>query len=74
MKPDFRAISDFRKDNPKAIKGVFRQFVHFCEYEGTKQTNDIGQLTPRVQKAKEIFKANRLETSTIKAMKAVAAS
>lgn len=31
LKPDFRTISDFRKDNPKAIKGVFRQFVYFCD-------------------------------------------
>jgi len=28
--PDFRCISDFRKDNAKAIKGVFREFVKLC--------------------------------------------
>jgi hypothetical protein len=28
--PDFRTISDFRKDNCKAIKNVFRAFVKVC--------------------------------------------
>lgn len=28
--PDFRTISDFRKDNPKAIKNVFKAFVKLC--------------------------------------------
>jgi len=28
--PDFRTISDFRKDNSKAIRNVFRAFVKLC--------------------------------------------
>lgn len=28
--PDFRCIADFRKNNAKAIKGVFREFVTLC--------------------------------------------
>ena len=36
--PDFRTIADFRKDNPKAIKNVFKEFVRLCVklnlYEG----------------------------------------
>ncbi len=28
--PDFRCIADFRKDNAKAIKAVFREFVRLC--------------------------------------------
>ena len=28
--PDFRTISDFRKDNPKALKKVFKEFVRLC--------------------------------------------
>lgn len=28
--PDFRTIADFRKDNPKAIKKVFKEFVKTC--------------------------------------------
>jgi transposase len=32
--PDFRCIADFRKDNAKAIKGVFREFVKLCNKAG----------------------------------------
>lgn len=28
--PDFRTISDFRKDNAKALRNVFREFVKLC--------------------------------------------
>lgn len=30
LEPDFRTISDFRKHNSKALKGVFREFVGVC--------------------------------------------
>ena len=30
LTPDFRTISDFRKDNAKALKNVFRAFVKLC--------------------------------------------
>jgi len=30
LTPDFRTISDFRKDNAKAIKNVFKAFVRLC--------------------------------------------
>lgn len=30
LEPDFRTISDFRKHNSKALKGVFREFVGIC--------------------------------------------
>jgi transposase len=30
LKPDFKTIADFRKDNSKALKGVFRQFTKLC--------------------------------------------
>ena len=30
LTPDFRTISDFRKDNTKAIRNVFRAFVKLC--------------------------------------------
>lgn len=32
--PDFRCIADFRKDNAKAIKGVFCEFVKLCNKAG----------------------------------------
>jgi hypothetical protein len=31
LRPDFKTITDFRKDNRKAFKGVFRQFVLLCK-------------------------------------------
>ena len=31
LKPDFKTIADFRKDNPAAIKGVFKQFNMLCK-------------------------------------------
>lgn len=27
LKPDFRTISDFRKDNTKSLNGVFKEFT-----------------------------------------------
>lgn len=32
--PDFRTVSDFRKDHPKALKNVFRSFVRLCDSMG----------------------------------------
>jgi transposase len=34
LKPDFKTIADFRKDNGAAIKGVCRQFIVFCRQAG----------------------------------------
>lgn len=31
LKPDFKTIADFRKDNRKALKKVFREFVLLCK-------------------------------------------
>ena len=31
LKPDFKTIADFRKDNSDALKGVFRQFSLLCK-------------------------------------------
>lgn len=31
LKPDFKTIADFRKDNPDALKGVFKQFTMLCK-------------------------------------------
>ena len=30
LKPDFKTIADFRRDNRKAFKAVFREFVSLC--------------------------------------------
>src|SRR5215467_8679218 len=34
LRPDFKTIADFRKDNRKAFKGVFRQFTFLCKAMG----------------------------------------
>lgn len=31
LRPDFKTITDFRKDNRQAFRGVFRQFVMVCK-------------------------------------------
>lgn len=31
LRPDFKTIADFRKDNRQAFRGVFRQFVLLCK-------------------------------------------
>jgi transposase len=31
LQPDFRTISDFRKENAKALRQVFREFVRLCD-------------------------------------------
>lgn len=31
LRPDFKTIADFRKDNRQAFKGVFRQFTVLCQ-------------------------------------------
>ena len=31
LRPDFKTISDFRKDNKSALKGVFKEFVVLCK-------------------------------------------
>ncbi|WP_408606558.1 hypothetical protein [Anaerovirgula multivorans] len=31
LSPDFRTISDFRKDNKKALKNVFKEFNRLCD-------------------------------------------
>ena len=37
LTPDFRTIADFRKDNAKALKNVFRAFVKICMKLGLYQ-------------------------------------
>lgn len=31
LKPDFKTIADFRKDNRDAIKGIFKEFILLCK-------------------------------------------
>jgi transposase len=39
--PDFRCIADFRKENAKAIKAVFREFVKLCNKAGLLSTEAV---------------------------------
>jgi transposase len=34
LRPDFKTIADFRKDNPEALRNVFKEFVLFCHKMG----------------------------------------
>ena len=34
LRPDFKTIADFRKDNGKAIKSACQSFIHFCRDAG----------------------------------------
>ncbi len=60
LKPDFKTIADFRRDNRKAFRSVFRQFVRLCQeldlygrellaVDGTriKAVNDKAVISPR---------------------------
>jgi len=41
MQPDFRTISDFRKDNPKLVKNMFKQITKFAHREGLIDLNHL---------------------------------
>ncbi len=47
LMPDFKTIADFRKNNPKAIKNVCRQFVMVC-----RQLNLFTEAMVRTQAAR----------------------
>ena len=39
--PDFRTISDFRKDNLAALTGLFRQVLELCQRAGLVEMGDV---------------------------------
>ena len=39
LRPDFKTIADFRKDNKKALKKVFRDFTELCDDWGYSVKN-----------------------------------
>ena len=66
LTPDFRTIADFRKNNPEAIKGVFRAFVRFCDDAGLykKELIAIDGTKVRAQNASDRDrKSTRLNSS-----------
>ena len=40
--PDFRTISDFRKDNLAALSGLFLQVLLLCQHEGLVKLGHVG--------------------------------
>ena len=73
--PSYHTIADFRKDNPKALKGVFREFVLLCKKleligDGIKAV-DGAFLKANASKNQLIMKKN-LEKDLIKIEKYLA--
>ncbi len=42
LQPDFRTISDFRKDNPQALKKLFKSFLKYCHELGLLSLETVG--------------------------------
>jgi radical SAM protein with 4Fe4S-binding SPASM domain len=64
LMPHYHTIADFRKDNPKALKGVFAAFTQFCMdmslIEGKKLAFDGTKIRAQ-NNQKNNFNAARLE-------------
>ena len=82
--PDFRTISDFRKDNIVCIKGVFRKFVGLCKgldliggelvgVDGTK-LRAVNSKSRNFNKAKLMYRIRRLELHIAEYLKELEAS
>ena len=59
LTPDFRTISDFRKNNPELVKEVFKQTVGFAKQEGML---DLTHLATDGSKIKANASSNRVVT------------
>jgi len=42
LAPDFKTIADFRKDNKKGTKNVFKEFLFFCKTAGLLSLSKVG--------------------------------
>jgi transposase len=64
LRPDFKTITDYRKDNRKAFKGVFRQFVMLCKGLGLVGGELVavdGSKFKAVNSGQRNFNRNKLE-------------
>ena len=64
LRPDFKTITDFRKDNRKAFRGVFRQFVLLCKGLGLVGGELVavdGSKFKAVNSGQRNFSQNKLE-------------
>jgi transposase len=64
LRPDFKTIADFRKDNRKSFRGVFRQFVFLCRGMGLLGGDLVavdGSKFKAVNSGQKNFSAQKLE-------------
>ncbi len=64
LRPDFKTIADFRKDNRKSFRGVFRQFVFLCRGMGLLGGELVavdGSKFKAVNSGQKNFSAQKLE-------------
>ena len=64
LRPDFKTIADFRKDNRQAFRGVFRQFVLLCKGLGLVAGELVavdGSKFKAVNSGQRNFSAKKLE-------------
>jgi transposase len=64
LRPDFKTIADFRKENRQCFKGVFRQFVLLCremELLGGELVAIDGSKFKAVNSGQKNFNAKKLE-------------
>jgi transposase len=64
LRPDFKTIADFRKENRKSFKGVFRNFVLLCKQMGLIGGELVavdGSKFKAVNSGKKNFSQRRLE-------------
>lgn len=64
LRPDFKTIADFRKENRRCFKGVFRQFVLLCREMGMMGGELVavdGSKLKAVNSGQNNFSAKKLE-------------
>lgn len=64
LRPDFKTIADFRKENRQSFKGVFRQFVLLCKKMGLLGGELVavdGSKFKAVNSGRRNFSAKKLE-------------
>jgi len=63
LRPDFKTIADFRKDNKKAVKKVCREFTLLCKkldlFGGELIAIDSSKFKERGKKYKKVLKLDR---------------
>ncbi|MCP4133772.1 MAG: IS1182 family transposase, partial [bacterium] len=42
LTPDFKTLADFRRDNQKGMKNIFKEFLNFCKSAGLLSLSEVG--------------------------------